>query len=361
MAKTTGTATDYLDLMLHLRDFLTGSVGSPSPWAIMRDTTPAGSPVVYPSPVTQEMIFEGDASNGGSPERKFYFGIQSYEDPGSSVYGWDLKGFTGFDDGSPVGSVLFADQPDASPSAYVPLANSSMDYWIWANERRVIMVIKTGTSYQWLYAGFMSPFATESEYPYPMVIMGSSHTNTYEFSSNAVDFSTGCYPCGDSNQTTITTATAPIWQRFTDGAWYPIKNGYKSGSALNYLYYRNMWPMKPYSQSYYLPQNAAPTDTFALWDQFYHNTQGGTPPSYLVQTPGSPDPITSLWPLTIMWNTPSMQISGEMDGIYWIHNNGGITSEDEIWDYGVSPAQRYLVFQNIHRTDPWMFMCVKDE
>jgi len=359
MAKATGTATDYLDLMIHLRDFLTGSVGSPSPYTAVRDTTPAGSPVVYPSPNVQEMIFEGDASNGGSPSRLFYFGIQSYEDPGGSIYGWALKGFTGFSPGSPEGSVLFADQPDASKSVYIPLQNTSMSYWFWANERRVIIVVKTGTAYQWMYAGFINPFATESEYPYPLAVMGSSWTNTFAFNSNSLDFSTGAIPMGNSDEVPGTGESC-LYVRFVDGQWYPIKNGYRTGSNFGAVYKRQMWPICSYNYTLYNTDDRTTDTTRTFYDLFHATSAGGTPTAYLVQTPGSPDPITTLWPLSILWNDPSYQMLGELDGIYWMHNNGGITAEDEIWDYGVSPAQRYLIFQNVHRTDPWSFMAVRD-
>jgi hypothetical protein len=359
MAKATGTATDYLDLMVHLRDFLTGSVGSPSPYTAVRDTTPAGSPIVYPSPVTQEMIFQGDASNGGSPTRPFYFGIQSYENPGSSIYGWALRGFTGFDAGSPEGSVLFENQPDASFATYIPLQNTSMSYWFWANERRVIMVVKTGTSYQWMYAGLINPFATESEFPYPLAVMGSSWTADFAFSSNSLDFSTGAIPMGDSNEVPGTGLSC-LYLRFVDGQWYPIKNGYRTGSNFGVLYKRPMWPLSPISSANYDTDNY-PADLSRIFYALFHaSSAGATPTAYLVQTPGSPDPITTLWPLCMMMNDPSYQLFGELDGIYWIHSNGGLTAEDEIFDSGVSPEQRYLVFQNVHRTDPWTFMAVKD-
>jgi len=359
MAKATGTANSYLDLMVHLRDFLTGSVGSPSPYTAVRDTTPAGSPIVYPSPRTQEMIFQGDASNGGSPSRFWYFGIQSYEDPASSIYGWDLKGFTGFDPGSPEGSVLFENQPDASPSAYIPMQNTAMSYWFWANERRVIMVVKTGTAYQWMYAGFINPFATESEYPYPMVVMGSSWQNTVSFSSNSIDFSTVPLPAGNSTETPISTALSCMYQRFVDGQWYSIKNGYASGANLQPIRRRSLWPLVQYTAGDW-PADAQCLTYRSFYTRYVSGSAGGTPSGYLVQTPGSPDNISPLYPLTIVWSDPSLQIIGELDGLYWVHNNGGITAEDEIFDNSVSPAQRYLVFQNVHRTDPWMFAAVKD-
>ena len=358
MATTTGTANSHLHLITEIRDFLTGLSPTMS-WAVLRDTST--SPVGANSPNTTEIIFEGDASNGGSPSRKFYWGMRSYETPASSVFGVEIRGFTGFDDGSPSGSVAFENQPDASPPVYTPMQNTPMSYWIWANARRVIVVINTGTAYQWIHAGFLDPFATETEYPYPMMVMGSTFDSTVAFNNNSIDFSTLTDPAGNSAENPILSATAPMWARFTDGQWYPIKNFRKAGTVTAVLSKRGVWPLAEYTPANY-PFGAVSSSALRDWRaQFYAVSQGGTPPAVLAQTPGSPDDISPLLPLTILMNDPSMQLLGEISGIYWVSSSGGVTAEDEIFDHGVSPAQKYLVFQNIHRTDSWSFAAVKDE
>ena len=358
MAKTTGTATSYLQLMTEFRDFLTGLSPTISMTAV-RDTST--SPVGASSPDTTEMIFEGDASNGGSPERKWYFGIRSYQDSGSGIFGWGVRGYTGFDDGSPVGSVSFDDQPDPSPEVYVPLQDTSMTYWIWANERRVVMVVKTGTSYQWFHAGFLDTFATETEYPYPLMICGSSFANTYTFAANNIDYSSMIDPAGNSTEAIPASATSVMWVRFTDGTWWPIKNFRTSGTTASALGDRNVWPLASFVTSDW-PTDGANAGAVREWRAaFYSSTAGGTPTVLLAQTPGSPDDITPLFPLTIIWNTPSTQLIGEISGVFWCSSTGGLTSEDEIIDNAVSPEQKYLVFKNVHRTDAWQFGAVKDE
>jgi len=358
MAKITGTADSYLDLMTDFRDFITGLSPTIS-WITVRDTST--SPVGANSPNVTEMIFEGDASNGGSPTRNLYFGIRSYEEPGAGVFGWELRGFTGFQDGSPVGSVVFEDQPDASPPTYIPLQNTTMTYWIWANERRVVMVVKTGTAYQWFHAGFLDPFATETEYPYPLMVCGSTHDDTVAFNSNALRYSSMINPGGNDTELPIISNESVMYMRFVDGQWYPIKNFRVSGSAEAEQTDRNVWPMAGFVGADWPPDSAPPAPTREWRQQFLSATAGGTPTSLLAQTPGSPDDITPLYPLTIVWNDPSIQAIGEISGVFWISATGGVTSEDEIFDNGVSPQQRYLAFQNIHRTDQWEFGAVKDE
>ena len=356
MASFTGTADNYLDLMTALRDAITTTSPTIS-WTAVRDTST--SPVGANSPNTTEMIFRGDAANGGSPSRFLYWGIQSYEDPGAGIYGFAVRGFTGFQDGSPVGSVAFEDQPDASKAAYVPLQNTTMTYWIFANERRVIMVVKTGTSYQWMHAGFLDTFATETEYPYPLMIAGSSHVNTVTFSSNSIDYSAFIDPGGDNSENPIV-GLSTMYMRFTDGSWYPIKNFYKSGSTAANRTDRNVWPLSGYNNADW------PTDGVVNaskeWRQIMYTTSiGGTPTATLAQTPGSPDDISPMYPLTIIWSSPSLQLVGEISGAFWVSNVGGLTSEDDIFDSGVSPKQGYKVFKNVHRTDAWEFGAIKDE
>jgi len=357
MSKTTGTANNYLELMTVFRDFIT-TLSPTISWTTVRDTST--SPIGASSPNTTEMIFEGDASNGGSPQRKLYFGIRSYETPSSSIFGWETRGFTGFSDGSPEGSIVFEDQPDASPPVYTPMQNTSMTYWIWANERRVIMVVKTGTAYQWFHAGFLDPFATENENPYPMMVMGSTYDETVPFSNNALDFSTVCDPGGNGVETPVASGRAPMYVRFTDGQWYPIQN-FSGTSTAAARGARNVWPLAEFLATDWPTDGAMPAALREFRQTMYATTAGGTPSTLLAQTPGSPDPISPLYPLTIIFNDPSLQLVGEISGLFWVSASGGVTAEDKIFDNGVSPAQEYLVFQNVHRTDPWEFAAVKDE
>lgn len=60
---------------------------------------------------------------------------------------------------------------------------SPMQYWMVANGRRFVVVVKVSTTYQAMYGGFFLPFGTPSAYPYPLFIGGTagSYTNTNEY------------------------------------------------------------------------------------------------------------------------------------------------------------------------------------
>lgn len=354
MAFKTGTATDYLDLMTQFRDFISG-VDSPLSgldWVVERDTS-----VLSPNGGEYEMIFRGRGDT--SPEQAIYFGIKSYSNSTAGRYNWELKGFTGFAAGSPEGSVTFENQPGAMvDSAYVPLRNAAMSYWFYGNGRRVMMVAKTGTSYQFMYAGFLDQFATDVEYPYPMCICGSSYNVDQIFNDNDLDYSSIPHPAGDTSEQ-VPGGLAPLWVRYTDGQWYPIKH-YSGTTNEAVRGYRGLWPLMPYDTSWTEPQNE-PQDENNFQKELVASTAGGTPTTTLVQTPGSPDDISPMWPLTVVFKNPSGNFIGEMNNCFFLSGGGGIAAEDTITDSSVSPEEIYDVFTNVHRTDNWHYYAIKRE
>ena len=170
MAFQTGTSTDYQDLLADLRTFCLANG-----WTSDRYTTGA----------EDEVIFHGD---GGASD-EIYVGIKTYSNPGPGYYNWELRGFTGFDNG-----LAFESQPGLCPATYVPLRNLSMDYWFFVDGRRICATIKTGSSYQFVYAGFIDPYSTDAEWPYPLLIMGSSGNSTTVFNSNEISYSSSINP-----------------------------------------------------------------------------------------------------------------------------------------------------------------------
>lgn len=358
MAFKTGTATDYLDLLDQFSLFITGndSPASGLNWVEERNITT--------SPEEREIIWRG--TGGVSPESNLYFGVKTYSDDGVGRYNWDLRAMTGFTDGSPEGSVAFEVQPGISPAnTYVPLENASMTYWMYGNDRRVQMVVKTGTSYQYMYAGFLNTFATETEWPYPMCVIGSTWDVNQRFNDNSVDYQTIPIPSSGTGATD----EGPVFVRFVDGVWYGFQNvdgtATQSDSALD----RVVWPMAPdiftadFDPNSLLPSrtlfvSASTPETF--FSAFFDSTVGGTPNERLLRSFGSPQP-SPIFPLTLLMTNPTRQWLGELDNVFWISATGGLTAEDFLLDTSVSPEAQYDIFQNIHRTDDWSFFAIKRE
>lgn len=350
MAFEQGTATDYIDLLDKLKNFCTGA-NSPTSglnWVVEREVT-------Y-SPLEKEIIFRG--TGGVSPENSIYWGIKTYSNTGLGRYNWDLRGMTGFLDGSPTGSQTFETQPGVSPaSTYIPLENAAMDYWFYGTDRRIIMVANTSVSYQFMYAGFFNAFATEVEYPYPMVVIGATYNVDQKFNDNAVGYGTVPRPITPSNGSPLSS----IQFRFIDGSWYNIAsyNAQSGNEADESVNDRPLWPLHD-DGGITLATGALMYQGTYNFDAFTDDAAGGTPTRRLLRGFGSPQPHP-LFPLTMLMFNPTRQYLGELDGVYWVPATGGLTSEDQIIDTLVSPERNYDVFQNTHKTDDWQFYAVKRE
>lgn len=59
------------------------------------------------------------------------------------------------------------------------LDQAPMQYWMVANGRRFVVVIKISTVYQAMYGGFFLPYASPTAYPYPLFIGGTRGFSGY--------------------------------------------------------------------------------------------------------------------------------------------------------------------------------------
>jgi hypothetical protein len=376
MAFKTGTATDYKDLLLQLRDFMLGVDVSPNVdrgWRVARQYTDNLSP----EPADYEIIFEGTGSQ--SPERNLYFAVQTYENSTIGYYNWSITGLTAYASTSPETELknqpgnIFGNQISDGPGILngqivaVPLQNTSMTYWFHVNGRRVIMVVKTGVSYQFMYCGFIDTYATETEYPYPLMIMGSTFQEQQVFSDNDLQYSAIPSPFGDSagHNSAFAGIQSVGWLRFPDGEWRAVKNYYNNSNSSSAIqnYVVRLFPIAESGSTTTIDPDFVFAFNTAFDTEFFSGGQGGTPASLLAKTNNSPNDITAIWPFVMVYSDPGAVSYhlGELNNCYWCSGVGGVTSEDELFDEGVSPRNKYRVFQNIHRTDPWCFYAVKEE
>jgi len=120
--------------------------------------------------------------------QEIYVGIEKYLTTvsGINAYGFRLNGFTGYQAG-----VTYFNQAGAIPLGVgaslptVPLWNAPIDYWLCINKRRIVFVAKVSTNYFAGYLGYLLPFATGNQFPYPLAIGGSNRfTNRYDDTAN---------------------------------------------------------------------------------------------------------------------------------------------------------------------------------
>lgn len=331
MAFQTGTSTDYQDLLADLRTFCLANG-----WTSDRYTTGA----------EDEVIFHGD---GGASD-EIYVGIKTYSNPGPGYYNWELRGFTGFDNG-----LAFESQPGLCPATYVPLRNLSMDYWFFVDGRRICATIKTGSSYQFVYAGFIDPYSTDAEWPYPLLIMGSSGNSTTVFNSNEISYSSSINPALTNG------GSYTSYIRFVDGTWYPVYNFTSTSTTETHTINGNkvsVWPQCNSVGTY--PGEDTHFITSGFRSLFAATTQGGAPSMLLFRTENNGGTaVVPLIPLVLCMVDPSPQLLGEIHNVYWSTFTNGITAEDTVTD-GVT-TDDYIIFQNIHRTDPWCGVAIKEE
>ena len=151
-------------------------------WETLRyDTSNAAS---------HELILKGEGLSG---TEEIFVGIRTYENVSADYYNLAVAGFTGY-----VPSNTWATQPGFRESG-VPAHNQSIDYWLVVNAQRIAFGLKVGTPvYESAYVGKIFPYATPTQFPYPLAVIGmlngasatrySDTSHTMGFKGNRVNF-----------------------------------------------------------------------------------------------------------------------------------------------------------------------------
>lgn len=140
-------------MLEYIRDFV-----DTNGWTILEQDT---------SSAVRYWIAEAPGYTGPDGQVKAYVGMRAYHDVPNDYYNLSVATFTGYVSGNP-----FTSQPGYVESG-VPAHNQRIDYWLTCNDRRVAFALKVGTPvYETGYAGFMLPYATPRQYPYPIVCGG---------------------------------------------------------------------------------------------------------------------------------------------------------------------------------------------
>ena len=221
-----------------------------------------------------ELVLQGPGDDG---QQQILVGIQTYYNVASDYYNWKLQGYTGYQS-----DALFDAQPGAIPVAsFTPpklaLWNAEMPYWLTADGSHIVLSVKVSTVYESMYLGFADAMGTPGQYPYPLVIAGSTTGYTSE------RWSSQAYDVGSFNDPHEAYAGAgsprrcPFLLRLPSGNWQPFYN-WNAGSA-NAVF--NVWP---YGRIAYMTPGAAsqresldgsvPLMALLLTDQTNHNVYG---------------------------------------------------------------------------------------
>ena len=145
------TATDLKDLLDKLRIFTTANG-----WVQEEYNTTAGLES------EDELFLRG---LGSTDSERVHVIISTFGDAFNDIFTWRIRAATGYDSSQP--RTL---QPNVSPECHFTCSDNAMNYWFYVSDRRIIVVIQSGTSFFAMYAGFFLPNATPIEYPFPLYI-----------------------------------------------------------------------------------------------------------------------------------------------------------------------------------------------
>lgn len=314
--------------------------------------------VTYGGTGEREIILEGEG--GGSDE--IIVGYRTFFDASSGARNLLINGFTGFDAG-----LTYENQPGRSPGlntaasgadqggAYMLLGNTTINWWISVTTRRIISVARVSNCYSNAYMGFINAFATGGEYPYPLLVSGTS-TERFQLPSTSTITSSGMVdPIKD-----IITDNGPVLLRDPAGVWRSVFNSSSSVSRAQNTTGLNMAPggvltgvtrgdgddwytVSDLDGSDFIPQSGIP----------------GTQLVRLVPTEAGSDDLYVRWPATVIWSDGSTPggIYGELDGAFWFEANLTVVAENRLRD----GDDFFTVFQMGTRTDSWALWCLRED
>ncbi len=275
---------------------------------------------------------------GGTDE--IYTGIRSEYDAASGWYNLFLNGYTGYD---PLETSWFK-QPGALPHVgsavgvprlaqpMVPCWDSSMSYWFAGNGRSFRFGVKVSTSFEGGYLGWILPYATPSQYPYPLAVGGSlvpddtNRSTAWRFSVNSVQHSVFPIPgCGSDPQVATEAANTALYLRLWTGEWGFVGN--RNGALPNTIVgvdvssgsRRGVWPISARNQ----------TASSATRDM--REAYGG---GYIIL------------PLIIHQRLPAPAVIGELEGVFQISGFGNAAENT-----AVLGGTTHVVLQNVARTE----------
>lgn len=164
----------------------------------------------------RELILKGEGYSG---TEEIFVGFRCYQNANADVYNMTVAGFTGY-----VAGNSFEAQPGAILLG-IPAHNNRIDYWLTVNPQRIALAMKVGTPvYESCYAGKFLPYATPSQYPYPVYCGGMLVDESETRFSDGTHF---FFLQGETNRGRM---------RFNDGTWrtpetWPWNNGELTGSG----------------------------------------------------------------------------------------------------------------------------------
>jgi hypothetical protein len=333
---------------------VSGSPGTHVYWRILVDSNQQGSGTYLEWQSTLLLSSGGDVENhygsevifqapGNAGTDEIYTGLRSEYDSVNGWYNLFLNGFTGYDSDI----VDFFDQPGALPGysatnpmvvPMIPCWNSSIPYWFAADGRSFRIAVKVSTSFEGGYLGFITPYATPSQYPYPLAVGGSlipdeSQRDTeWRYSYNNYRHTVFTTPASESSA--AVQADASLYLREPEGTWRSF------GQRVSTTNPNTITPMTiSNSYPYAFSGPAAVVWPTGVLDVASY-TNGRLPCRDLI------DGGYLLQPCVLVARLDEPVVYGELDGVKIISGYDNAAENTTTHD-----SVDYTIFQNVSRTE----------
>lgn len=221
MAYSNGTASNYLDLVGRLRDFIVSDpalVSAGQAWTLLSGPS-SGTPAA-----TDELVFSGPGLAGNDDIR---VGLKFYANAGLGYYNVGVVGLT------TSGVADIETQPGASTPHWMLLLNSPMAYWFIANGRSFKVVVRAGANYPQMYAGFILPEHLPDDWPYPLFVGACAWDRV---ASNSSDTPSNSAYWNGVSEGTIVTARATGSLCDAGRMWRPVSNRSTGSSDTSHVH-----------------------------------------------------------------------------------------------------------------------------
>lgn len=293
----------------------------------------AGLPVNH---FGNEVLFK---STGTAGTDEIFTGIRSEQDVAQGWYNLFLNGYTGFNPAE----MSWLKQPGAIPGyesvtplkiPMVPAWNSTTPYWFSASGRAFKFCLKISTSYEAGYLGFLIPYATPTQYTYPLVVGGSlipSNTTRgpewrYSYNSNLHSIYT--IPAAEGSPSIeAETMNGSLYLRLPNGSWSAF--GQRSGVTT----------IDTMSQSLAYPFTMSGIKR-GVWPSSIRNSSNRK--DYSIVLGGG----YLLQPIVLHQRWPNKQVFGELDGISSISGFSNAAENTTVYS-----GKTHVIFNNVTRTE----------
>jgi hypothetical protein len=328
--------------------------------------------VTWQDASTQDQVLILEGEGGGSDE--ILVGIETYtvaaQNGFDTCYNWSLVGMTAYN-----ANLDFDSQPGLGPSdgappssdggAYIPLKDNDgfPIYWFASvTTRRIALFCRTedgaDTKYMHAYLGWSNPFGTTTEFPYPIMIFGSTPRHNAFWDDDEDGRTSGLCECIG-----LSGMTGPGWFRRTDSVWQEVKNsqavdtGTPSRAALDeYTVYPGGRADTPADTEDLIVTTL--TNTIDFTKIIPNSGIPGSPTVQIWPTPDTGGDVEVPIPLTVVASeSTNFEIHGELDGCFWLSAADGKSSEDRL----LISDDRYRIFEGGNRATVFSYICVKEE